>query len=167
MSGLGNQAMVLGVSHLALAVETLFHMRADMVKDGTERPMGRDNTPLGRVLLVDDEAEVLAATTALLETRGWLVETGRSVSEALDLLRADAARFTVLIVDYLLNDGSGAELMARMKEQGIKLPTIVCSGLDNHPTLASDIPPPHFLRKPYRLHELETALSSAIESNRG
>ena len=131
-------------------------MGADMVRDE-----GQIDSR-GRLLVVDDEAEVLAATQALLEARGWIVDTAGGVREAIARLN-QRRDYSAVLVDYLLTDGWGTDLLSHMAQHQIRIPSVICSGLDQHPEIPSHIPSPHFLRKPYRLHDLESALSWAMD----
>ncbi|HYO09927.1 MAG TPA: PAS domain S-box protein [Tepidisphaeraceae bacterium] len=76
---------------------------------------GRPANHVGRrVLLVEDHADTRAVMARLLASFGWAVTTAGSVAEAL----ASGARepFDVLISDIGLPDGSGADVMRRLRE---------------------------------------------------
>lgn len=63
------------------------------------------NTP--RILLVDDEEEVLHAFGALLDRRGYLVDQARRLSEAYRLL-GDTS-YALVITDLCFDAGRGVE----------------------------------------------------------
>lgn len=84
-----------------------------------------------RILLVEDDAAAGTAMQRLLESHGHTVRLARSASDA---EREGASSYDVLIVDLQLPDGSGLDLLPRLRvragEEGPKEapPAIVMSG---------------------------------------
>lgn len=132
-------------------------------------PRGNEERPRGdrrcRILIVDDEEEVLAATSTLLVARGWEVRTATDSESAVRILQDAPNCVDVLIVDYLLSDGSGLDLLRALESQSIRIPAIMCSGMDQKPGVDGTVPAYSFLRKPYRLQDLEEAIWQAIDSD--
>jgi signal transduction histidine kinase len=69
----------------------------------------------GRVLLVEDDALVLATTAQLLEELGATIITCRTAEEALRQLERDS--FDLIIADYRLPGSSGIDLVKRAREK--------------------------------------------------
>ncbi|MDD6481134.1 MAG: response regulator transcription factor [Lachnospiraceae bacterium] len=70
-----------------------------------------------RILLVDDEQELLDMVVSILETEGFCnLVTAKSVKEALEAVEHGAPELAVL--DVMLPDGDGFSLMERLKEKG-------------------------------------------------
>jgi len=69
--------------------------------------------PSNRILVVDDEASVAEALTLVLEERGHRVESAKSAGEAEALLAARP--FDLVFTDLRLPDGSGIDLLTRIK----------------------------------------------------
>ncbi len=89
-----------------------------------------------KILLVEDDPEVLDATELLLESEGMEVQTARSAQEGLAYV-AERDFPELVIADYRLPDLNGCELIARLRAQsGIEIPSIVVTG---------DIEPPEFV----------------------
>lgn len=87
--------------------------------------------PLGeeaslRLLLVEDHEPTLAVLQRLLVRAGHEVTAVSSVTDALAV--AEAGGFDAVISDLGLPDGSGLELMARLRERHPGLPGIALSG---------------------------------------
>ena len=90
-----------------------------------EEPPPRATSPQ-RVLVVDNDAAVLAATRALLE--GWNCNVFAATDAAGARAQCAAARPDVLIVDYHLDDGlTGLDLRAGLDARSAALPCIVIS----------------------------------------
>jgi two-component system KDP operon response regulator KdpE len=79
-----------------------------------------------RVLVCDDEAQILRALRVILRDAGFEAMPADSVEEALDV--AAVGRPDAAIVDLVLPDGDGVELCARLREWS-QMPIIVLSAL--------------------------------------
>jgi CheY-like chemotaxis protein len=67
------------------------------------------------LLVVEDHESTLAALGKLLTRAGYRVETANSVAAALDLAKNE--RFDLLVSDLALPDGSGLEIMSRLRAE--------------------------------------------------
>jgi PAS domain S-box-containing protein len=113
-----------------------------------------------RVLLVDDEALVVRATTGLLEEHGCLVVGLSEPREALAQVRAGRVPVDVAILDLSMPGMCGDELARRLHELRPELPILLASGN------ASRLDPGHLrdagissvLSKPFDARELLEAL---------
>ena len=94
-----------------------------------------DATPAGvcRVLLVEDHADTRNVMRRLLSSFGCSVATAGTVREALDL--ADRETFDLLVSDIGLPDGSGLDVMKRMRARQ-KVRGIALSGFGQDHDLA-------------------------------
>lgn len=121
---------------------------------------------LPRVLLVDDERDLLSTTAALLEdyfdVRAY--ETPRAAARAVE-----RETFDVLCVDYTMPEMNGVELILLTRAQGCDAGAVLCTG--NHEIFrepqfvaarAAKGPPLSVLLKPYGIDELRAALVHAI-----
>ncbi len=78
-------------------------------------PLARSFTaPQGRVLVVDDSADNLAVMRALLRRTELRVDTASSGEEALAM--ASAARYHVILMDYMMPELDGVETLLRLGE---------------------------------------------------
>ena len=66
---------------------------------------------LSRVLVVDDEPELLAEMSSYLRRRGEVVVTASSYSQAVQALNDDTAPIAILITDVRMPDGNGIDLL--------------------------------------------------------
>ncbi len=79
-----------------------------------------------RVLEVEDHAVTAKLMWMILTSEGHTVEVAGDVATALKL--AEQQAFDLLLSDLGLPDGSGHDLMRRLRERGLKLPGIAMSG---------------------------------------
>lgn len=69
-----------------------------------------------RILLVDDEQELLNMVVSILKEEGFCnIATAKTVKEALDL--ADSFAPELAILDVMLPDGNGFSLMEQLKKR--------------------------------------------------
>jgi len=78
-----------------------------------------------RILCVDDNDLVLAATTVLLEWKGYSVVTATNGKSALDAMNQP---FDAAVVDYELADMTGLQLARYLKALRSQLPIVLFSG---------------------------------------
>ena len=74
-----------------------------------------DNNPPYRILLVEDHVDTLRIMARMLRGFGYTVRTARGVDEAIEVAEHEA--FDLLISDIGLPDGSGLDLMSRLKSR--------------------------------------------------
>jgi CheY-like chemotaxis protein len=119
-----------------------------------------------RVLLVEDEPQVLQFVTAQLINLGCEVTAVSNGRDALDLLEQEQP-FDVLFTDVVLPRGmSGVELAMRASKVRPELKVVLTSGysedvFEQHGRPTADMP---LLRKPYRRQELVETLRKVLES---
>jgi len=101
---------------------------AGEIVEGTAIPaMPRKGT--GRILLVDDEEGIVASTRGILEELGYEVEATTSASEALEIFRAEASGFDLVLSDLTMPHMTGLELAEKIREIRPAIPILLCSGL--------------------------------------
>lgn len=84
----------------------------------------------GRVLVVDDHPTVREATSELLATQGYDVETAGTVSEALAAL--ERGHFSVVVTDVGLPDRPGWEVARAVKETSPGTAVFLVTGWGSH-----------------------------------
>jgi DNA-binding NtrC family response regulator len=108
-----------------------------------------------RLLIVDDEPNLLDLLRRYLGRLGYEVETRGDAQDALALFQAEPERFSMAIADLSLPGFSGEELIERMRLLRPGLPAIITSGYPHQPRAAGI----GFLQKPF----LPQALAEAVE----
>jgi two-component system, OmpR family, response regulator len=88
----------------------------------------RDGTGEARLLVVDDEATILELLAGSLRFAGFEVMTAASGAEA---LRATAAsRPDLVLLDVMMPDGDGFEVVRRLRSSGPDVPVIFLTARD-------------------------------------
>ncbi|OLE33646.1 MAG: hybrid sensor histidine kinase/response regulator [Alphaproteobacteria bacterium 13_1_20CM_3_64_12] len=125
-------------------------------------PHATTTPPVGRILIVEDDPEVLDVTVEMLRTLGWEVLTAPDAPSGLSVLRRDAD-IDVLFSDIVMPRGmNGVELAREARRLRPELRVLLASGYP-----ASALPAGNgageedefpFLSKPYRASELARKL---------
>lgn len=82
--------------------------------------------PRNRVLIVEDDLATLYALQRLFRAQGWLVRSSRTVGDAIAELEAPP---TWIVLDLMLPDGSGEEVLRHVRESRLSTRVAVVSGL--------------------------------------
>ncbi|MSV36333.1 MAG: response regulator [Bryobacterales bacterium] len=83
-------------------------------------------TTHARILLVDDNANGLAARRSVLEELGHRITTATSGGDALELFSTH--KFDLVVTDYKMPKMDGLDLIIRLRKQLPDLPIILISG---------------------------------------
>jgi two-component system, OmpR family, KDP operon response regulator KdpE len=114
-----------------------------------------------RVLVVDDELQILRALRVVLRDAGFEVVAAQSASEALD--RAAVRPPQAAIVDLVLPDGDGIDLTRRLREWS-EMPILVLSavGEEEQKVRALEAGADDYVTKPFGTRELVARLQAAL-----
>jgi CheY-like chemotaxis protein len=114
------------------------------------------------VLLVDDDAEVRAATAEMLRYVGHDVVEAGSGREALDRLDQHGDRIDLMIVDYVMPGMNGVAIarLGRLKRPG--LPILFITGFADTAVLAAEANSHHILQKPFYTADLVAKIEGAL-----
>jgi two-component system KDP operon response regulator KdpE len=106
-----------------------------------------------RVLVVDDEPQILRALQLKLRTAGYAVETAATAEEA--LMKAAMRPPEAIILDLLLPDGSGTEVCRELRTWS-RVPIVVLSavGEETEKIAALDAGADDYVTKPFSGDEL-------------
>lgn len=114
-----------------------------------------------KVLLVDDEEDFLDSLAERMRARGMNVETSLSAKEALK--KAEAESFDAIVLDLMMPEMDGLEVLKALKEKRPELQIILLTG---HATVekgieAMKLGATDFLEKPADLKSLTEKIQKA------
>jgi signal transduction histidine kinase/CheY-like chemotaxis protein len=92
-----------------------------------------DDCPGGseRILFVDDEEAQTEMGKELLEELGYRVKTCRGPGEALELVKAGAGGFDLIITDQAMPQMTGMEMAKKILDLAADVPIILCTGFSH------------------------------------
>jgi DNA-binding NtrC family response regulator len=115
---------------------------------------------MARILVVDDDEDVLDSLEASLVDAGHEVLGARSVERA---LAADPARFDVLLVDLWLRPGpNGLQLKEELGRRDVTVPVILMSSDDDVALYAVRAGMIEYLHKPFSPDQLHAGINRAL-----
>jgi two-component system KDP operon response regulator KdpE len=119
-----------------------------------------------RVLVVDDELQIVRALRVVLREAGFEVAAAQSAREALDLAAVSPPR--AAIVDLVLPDGDGVEVTRRLREWS-EMPILVLSavGDEEQKVKALEAGADDYITKPFGARELVARLQAALRRSEG
>ena len=147
---------------------TTFYIYFPLVEEyvGTDSPQ---STAISggneRILLVDDEAEIVLMGKRLLERLGYQVTTFTSSMDALDTFRKHPERFDLVITDQSMPNLTGFQLAGEIFKIKPQFPVIIMTGFSEtlNPTIAKASGISALVMKPIVTKELGIAIRKALE----
>lgn len=116
------------------------------------------------ILVVDDDKSIRTYLAHFLASRGYAVDCLESGEEAVRYLTAGNTP-AVALLDIIIPDMSGLEILARVKKINASIPVIILSAMDQIKTVveAMRVGASDYLVKPFDEQELELAIANVIE----
>jgi PAS domain S-box-containing protein len=129
----------------------------------TSLPRGRGET----VLVVDDEASILAITSQTLKAFGYRVLTATDGADAVAVYAQHPKEITLVLTDMNMPVMDGASVIRALTRMNPALKIVAASGLNANGgmTNTSEIKVQYFLTKPYTAATLLKTLRQALDEN--
>ncbi len=121
----------------------------------------------GRLLVVEDEPFLREAMASSLRFLGFEVVTADNGRDTLRLARG--SRFDLVVLDVMLPDIDGLEVVRRLRQDGCQVPVIFLTARDTHAdkvaglTIGGD----DYITKPFGLEELAARIRTVLRRTRG
>lgn len=118
--------------------------------------------PKARILVVEDDRLVCEWVEQVLAGKGYAVELARTGDEG--MLRLAASPADVMILDLVMPQMSGFEVLTTLEKKGIRVPTIITSGIvipGVHDYLKTH-PKVRILSKPYTSDQILEAIAALL-----
>lgn len=122
--------------------------------------------PGGRILIADDEADIVDLLTDLLTDEGYTVASASAGSEAIERLKSDA-QFDLLLMDLKFKDSGmdGLEALERLRQAGSEIPVIMITGKGtaSDAIRAMQMGAYDYLQKPFEIDEVLVVVKRLFE----
>jgi DNA-binding NtrC family response regulator len=122
-----------------------------------------NETKQARILIIDDDENVRRSISAVLQEKGYLVDTAESGQAA--ITKSEATPYNLALVDIRLSDMNGVQLLTAMKETTPKMVKIIITG---YPSLQNAIEAVNkgadgYIVKPIKMDELLTMINEHLK----
>ncbi len=126
-----------------------------------------DNTLAMRILVVEDEERLARLISRVLTEEGYAVETEANGRRA--FVRALSGEFDLLVVDWMLPDLSGVQLVRRIRAAEVGTPAIMLTARDQIEDRVEglDAGADDYLPKPFAFPELLARVRALTRRPRG
>jgi PAS domain S-box-containing protein len=144
----------------------VFLPRVEVTEDESQT-MEPETIPGGRerILLVDDEKELVALGQTMLRSLGYQVTSRINSLEALEIFRTRSDEFDLIITDMTMPHLTGAELSKRIRQIRLDIPIVLCTGfselIDEEKAKELDIQA--FLMKPIGMQALAGSVRRVLD----
>lgn len=119
-----------------------------------------------RILIVDDEPELVMLTKQMLENLGYKVDYRMNGFDALEVFRAQLSEnpFDLVITDMTMPRLTGVELAVELRKMQPDLPVILCTGFSEtiDEERAKSLGIKGFLMKPFVLNEIAELIRKVL-----
>ena len=115
-----------------------------------------------KILLVEDDADLRELTRRSLEKERYVVEVAANYRTALQ--KIEDYDYDCILLDIMLPDGSGLDLLEKLKEMHKRENVIILSAKDSieDKVLGLELGADDYLPKPFHLIELNARIKSVI-----
>lgn len=120
-----------------------------------------------RILVGDDEIQICRLVRDVLKPSGYDVEVSQDGRQLLE--RYHSGDYELLILDTLMVQGSGLEVVMKLRDRGDVVPIILMIGPRKEPDRVETFAftyRVHVLRKPFGVGELREAVDRALRISR-
>ena len=116
-----------------------------------------------KILVIDDEPEMLSALCKLLGSKGYQTQAAECGEEAWKAIAE--TMFDLVISDMALPDMSGLELLERVRATDATLPFIIVTGVGTIESAvqAIQLGAFHYITKPFKRRDIEILTQRALE----
>ena len=127
--------------------------------------------PLARLLIVDDEYDIVQVLKLDLQQNGFLVNEFTNPEEALQSFKSNAESYCLLLSDVRMPGLSGIQLARKIKETNPDVKVVLMTAFEIRDNEFSKLFPSTqvdgFIQKPVRIRELTDKILSVIGQSKG
>jgi DNA-binding NtrC family response regulator len=159
---LNNTELVLpSPSAVFIGSPTLCREQREDAMDETPTPPQNDQKT---ILVVDDDASILAVVSELLIDGGYNVLTARTGAKGLEQSREFKGSIDLLLSDFQMPGMSGVELATAMTQERGEIKVLLMSGFTDGMLILNE--GWHFLTKPFIASQLRALVSGLISPDK-
>lgn len=119
-----------------------------------------------KVLIFDDNQDILEMCTIILQAKGFVTATELNCKNLLEKVQTYSP--DLILMDFWIQGMNGAEAIQLLKRTAstLHIPVILFSANNNIEIVAKEARADFFLKKPFNISELIDLISTAIEKDK-
>ncbi len=116
-----------------------------------------------RILLVEDEHQVLVFARQVLQEHGYVVFEAPNIKEATEVFEREGGNIHLIFSDVVLTDGTGIQLVEKLLSINPNIHVLLSSGYTDQKSQWQDIQDRKysFIQKPYKISDMLKAIKEA------
>ncbi len=120
-----------------------------------------------RVLLIEDDQTLADSLVLFLKKHGFNVDHSLTGEEGLEFI--DLYNYELILLDLILPDMSGDEVLQKVRKLKKDIPILILSGIDNPTTKINNLNTgaDDYITKPFNSDELLARITAIIRRSRG
>lgn len=120
-----------------------------------------------RVLLIEDDSSTARSIELALAAEGIICDTAEVGSEGVEIVKL--YNYCIIVLDLMLPDIDGYEVLLRLRSAKIKTPVLILSGLSSidHKIKGLGFGADDYLTKPFNRNELVARIQAIVRRSKG
>lgn len=117
-----------------------------------------------KILIVDDEVDLLEILSFNLEKSGYDTITATSAEAAYESIKKGNHTFSLILLDVMMGTMSGFELAKKLRDEGVKTPIIFLTALDTESDLLNGfkLGADDYISKPFSVREVLARVGAVL-----
>ncbi len=125
-----------------------------------------DRPSLGRLLVVDDDSDILQFFKIGLQNNGFLVDTFTNPKEALRSFKSNSKDFSLVLSDFRMYELSGIELAKKVKEINPNVKVVLVTAFEIMDKVSLLLHVDGFIQKPVGIKELTDKVLNVLRDDK-
>ncbi len=119
---------------------------------------------MAKILVIDDEEMIRSLAERILQRDSHTVLTAETSANAISLFKEHSNSTDIILVDMLLDDMNGFDILSEIRKIAPNIPGVISSGnIYNDNDLPEDLKQNiYFLQKPYKASQLSELVNSIL-----
>ncbi|OUT63251.1 MAG: two-component system response regulator [Rhodopirellula sp. TMED11] len=126
--------------------------------------VGQDADVTAKILIIDDDAEIVESVSYALKGEGFAVVSARDGNQGLALAEKESP--DLIILDMMMPKRSGFLVLEKLRRSEDATPVIMITGNEGsrHKAYAELLGVCEYIRKPFQMNKLVQAVRSILEA---
>jgi two-component system, cell cycle response regulator CtrA len=128
-----------------------------------------DSVPAMRILLIEDDPILADSIKLVLSSEKYVTDVAHNGGEGIEIARSGLYDYDIIILDLMLPDISGHEVIRTLRTAGVKTPILILSGLaeSGEKTRGLGLGADDYVTKPFDRREIIARIQAIVRRTQG